>query len=367
MKLRGVICLVVVSVGYGAVQHGAQAQAEAARQAEPAAPARPTVPAVPTIPAMPAVPAIPAIPSVPTAPAASVASVAAVAPVAPVAPAWDFREEAGFGSTHHHSDGPAADCSDLHVRLHSQKPTMQSEERTFTKSEARVLRVHETENGGVQLQGWDKDTYSVTACKFAVGSEEERQRLLSQIKLSAQGGEVSVSGPGHHDDWTVFLLIRTPRAAEVDVKAHNGPMAFYGVDGKITERASNGPIDVEDCSGEADISAVNGPISLSGTGGKLRLHTENGPISVSLDAPSWKGDSLVADAVNGPLTLHVPSGFQSSFSIESSEHTPMSCEASVCSQARKTWDDQHRRIEYGSGTPVIRLSTENGPVSVETR
>jgi hypothetical protein len=95
----------------------------------------------------------------------------------------------------------------------------------------------------------------------------------------------------------------------------------------------------------------------------LRLHTENGPITVSLGS-NWDGSELVADAVNGPLTLRVPSGFRSSFLVESNGNSPVSCHASICSDARKTWDDEHRRIEYGSGSPVIRLSTENGPISV---
>jgi len=162
----------------------------------------------------------------------------------------------------------------------------------------------------------------------------------------------------------VFLLIRTPKAADIELTTHYGPAGFYSVDGKITARATNGPISIRDCSGEADIAAVNGPISFSGTGGKLRLHTENGPISVALNAATWSGAGLVADAVNGPLTLRVPSGFQSSFLVESSEHTPVSCQASICSETRRTWDDEHRRIEFGSGEPLIRLSTKNGPVSV---
>jgi len=32
---------------------------------------------------------------------------------------------------------------------------------------------------------------------------------------------------------------------------------------------------------------------------------------------------------------------------------------------RKTWDDDHKRIEYGSGPAVIRLTTVNGPVTVD--
>src|SRR6266852_4705131 len=274
----------------------------------------------PSVPAMPAVPAEPA---------------------APAAPGWG---EFGRGSSTHWGDGPAADCSDLHIRLDGERPTIQSEERTVSKAEAPVLRVHEVENGAVQVQGWDKDAYSVTACKAAVGGDAAR--LLSQIKLTVQGGEVSVSGPhGDREDWTVYLLIRAPRSADIEVTAHNGPVSLYSVNGKITTRATNGPI------------------SFSGTSGKLRLHTQNGPISVSLGA-NWDGSELVADAVNGPLTLRVPSGFKSSFLVESNGHSPVSGHASICSEARKTWDDDHRRIEYGSGSPVIRLSTENGPISV---
>ena len=312
-----------------------------ARPAEPAQPAAVAVPATPTAPAAPAAPAVPA------------------APIAPAAWGWGEHER---GSSTHWGDGPATDCSDLHIRLDGERPKIEAEERTVTRAEARVLRVHEIRNGGVQVHGWDKDTYSVTACKAAVGGDAER--LLAQMKLSVQGGEVSISEPsGDRDEWTAFLLIRTPKSADVEVSAHNGPVSFYSVDGKITTRTTNGPISMKDCSGEADISAENGPISFSGTSGKLRLHSQNGPITVSLGA-NWNGAELVADAVNGPLTLRVPSGFRSSFLVESNGHSPVSCLASICSDARKTWDDDHRRIEYGSGSPVIRLSTENGPISV---
>jgi hypothetical protein len=345
MRMRTVVCLVVAFVGYGVFLHTARARAQSGVPSEPPAAMFPAVPALPAMPAVPAPLGVPAVPATPASPALS------------------FGEYRG-GWNHHHS-GPVADCSDLDLRLRDdEKPTVESEERTVSKAEAPVLRVHEIQNGGVQVQGWDKDGYSVTACKAAVGSGDEAHRLLSQIKLSVQGGEISVFGPASRDQWTVYLLIRTPKAADIELTTHNGPSAFYSVDGKITARAVNGPISVQDCSGEADISAENGPISFSGTGGKLRLHTENGPISVALSSSTWTGGGLVADAVNGPLTLRVPSGFQSSFLVESSEHSPVSCQASICSNTRRTWDDDHRRIEFGSGEPLIRLSTKNGPISV---
>jgi hypothetical protein len=272
---------------------------------------------------------------------------------------------------HHHSvsisDGhkqPATDCSDLRIRFDEQDAVVRSEERTLTKSEAPVLRVQPHTNGGVQVVGWDKETYSVTACKAAAGTGDAAERILSQISMSIENGRISTKGPGDDDEWTVYLLVRTPKSASIDLETMNGPISLYDVDGKLTARAHNGPISLKNFSGDAEITAVNGPISLDGSRGSVRIRTENGPISVELEGKTWSGAGLTADAKNGPLTLMVPSGYQSSFVVESTNNAPVSCKASICDNARKTWDDEHRRIEYGNAPAVIRLSTVNGPVSV---
>ena len=67
-----------------------------------------------------------------------------------------------------------------------------------------------------------------------------------------------------------------------------------------------------------------------GKSGKLKLHTENGPISVALQGTGWSDGGLVADAVNGPVSLSVPSELKPSFVLESTGHSPISCHASVC-------------------------------------
>jgi DUF4097 and DUF4098 domain-containing protein YvlB len=272
---------------------------------------------------------------------------------------------------HHHSMNisgghrhPATDCSDLRIRFDDQDAVVRSEERTLTKAEAAVLQVHPHANGGVQVVGWDNATYSVTACKAAAASGDA-ERILSQITMSIEGGRVSTKGPGDDDDWTVYLLVRTPKSATIDMETANGPLSFYDVDGKLTARAHNGPISLRNFSGDAEITAVNGPISLDGSKGNVRIHTENGPISVELAGSTWSGAGLTADAKNGPLTLMVPHGYQSSFVVESTNYAPVSCKASICDNARKTWDDEHRRIEYGSAPAMIHLSTVNGPVSVQ--
>jgi hypothetical protein len=275
-------------------------------------------------------------------------------------------------SRHHHSVSisgshrqPAADCSDVRIRFDDRDAVVRSEERIVTKAEAAVLQVHPHSNGGVQVVGWDKEAYSVTACKAAAGSGDEAERILSKISMNIEHGRVSTDGPGDEEAWTVELLIRAPKAASIELDTRNGPISLYDVDGKLTARAQNGPISLKNFSGEAEITAVNGPISLEGRNGNVRIHTENGPITVALEGKAWSGTGLTADAQNGPLTLKVPSGYESSFVVEATNHAPVSCRASLCDNARKTWDDEHRRIEYGNAPAMIRLSTVNGPVSVE--
>jgi hypothetical protein len=261
-------------------------------------------------------------------------------------------------------DGPVADCGGLHIRFDDRAATMRTEERAIPRP-AGTLRIESEVNGGLQVQGWDQENYSVTVCKAADASRNNVEQIFSQIKLSVENGKVSVTGPSDRDHWTVFLLVRAPRSADLELHANNGPISIYNLDAKLTARAINGPISLTGFSGEADISAQNGPIDLNGNSGKLRLHTQNGPISVDLKGDSWKGSGLEADAQNGPLSLRLPKNYQSGVLLESNGNSPMSCHASVCDDARKTWDEDHRRIEFGSAPAVIHLSTVNGPISVD--
>jgi len=240
---------------------------------------------------------------------------------------------------------PMASCADLHVSFDDHDAVVRSEERTLSKAEVQVLEVRSQENGGVQISGWDRDNYGVTICKAAGGGPQEAEKLLSQISVSTDNGKVSTRGPSG-DNWTVYLLIHVPKAAAIDLTTKNGPLS------------------VKNFSGEADVQAENGPIDVDGGNGSFRVHTQNGPISVALAGTAWSGKGLQADAQNGPLSLNVPAGFQSSFVVESKGYSPVSCHGSVCDNAQKTWDDDHKRIEYGSKPAVIYMSAVNGPISV---
>ncbi len=262
-----------------------------------------------------------------------------------------------------HNDAPVENCSDLHIRFDGRDAVIRSEERTISKAEAPTLRVNAESNGGLQVQGWDQDTYAVTLCK-ATEQESDAESVLAQIKLTFSNGQLGVTGPGSRNHWTAHLLIKAPNAAAMELHVNNGPMGLYHVEGNLKVRAVNGPITVRGCKGELDLSAENGPVSLEENSGKQRVRTQNGPITIDLDGKNWSGAGLEAHATNGPVTLRVPAGYQSGVVLESDGNGPFSCRASVCDEGRKTWDEEHKRVEFGTGPTVIRVSTVNGPVSV---
>jgi len=258
----------------------------------------------------------------------------------------------------------ASSCNDLHVRFDHSDTVVQSEERSISKADAPTLRVRAETNGGLQVEGWDQPNYSVTLCKFAeAGSSAES--LLSQIHLTSDNGQLGISGPRHGDRWSAHLLIHAPKASSLDLQVHNGPMTLYRVDGAVKVRAENGPVSVEECTGDLDLSSQNGPVTLDGNSGKQQIRTENGPVTVHLTGDQWAGSGLEAHATNGPVNLEIPSGYKTGVVLESDGSGPFRCQASVCSEGRKTWDDDHKRIEFGSGPTLVRVSTVNGPVSVD--
>lgn len=274
--------------------------------------------------------------------------------------AFSHRHELAYSSP---ADVPAESCADLHMRFDGHDAVVEAEERTITKAEAPTLRIHANANGPLDVRGWDKDSYSVTLCK-AAEEGSDAQSLLSQIHLTLNDGDLRVSGPASNGRWSAHLLVRAPKASTLELEAHNGPVTLSDVDGNLKARVENGPITVTGCSGELDLSAHNGPVTLKDNSGKQTVHAENGPMSLALSGNSWDGAGLDARTTNGPVTLEVPSGYKSGVLLESDGNGPFQCRASVCSEGRKTWDEDAKRVEFGSGPTLVHISTVNGPVSV---
>ena len=244
--------------------------------------------------------------------------------------------------------------------------TFMAQEQFTVPMSGGVMQVTAAKNGGVRLIAGSGSAYEVTVCKYAgAESQSEADQILKQITAEHSDSAIGVRGPDTNH-WVASLIIKVPQGANMSVSAHNGPVSAKEVSGTFKLESVNGPISVKKVSGKVTASAKNGPIAFNGEAGEYDLETQNGPISIELESQSWQNGKLDAHANNGPISLRLPKGYQSGVVVSSDGHSPMSCDADVCSEARKTWDDNERRIEFGPASPVIRISTHNGPVSVGT-
>jgi hypothetical protein len=289
-------------------------------------------------------------------------------PAAALSAALFLGPAAARAGHHHHSDGfsvttgdrEPGSCKDLKMEYDDQPAERAEASQTIPVDAGKPLRVEAAQNSGVWVRGSDRRDFQVLLCKGA-----ERTADLDAIRFSQEGGVLTVDGPSS-SNWVGYLLIESPRNAGIEVSAGNGPVSVKGLSGHVVLRSENGPIAIERSSGDIDARAQNGPIAVEADGGRVRVATQNGPISVALSGSTWQGGGLDARAVNGPVSLAVPDGYKSGTLIETRGRSPFACHGDACAAVRRTWDDEHKRLELGDGPVVVRLSTDNGPVSIRT-
>lgn len=272
------------------------------------------------------------------------------------------------GDWHHRGNGISistqgnpSSCSDIEV-VAGRRSVATGEEGLSVPARV-ALEVPAVPRGGVVVSGWEGGDFQVIACKAAVAGDAERARQrVAAISVALRGNAVETSGP-EDEDWVVYLLVRVPRDAALDLEIHNGPLSVYDATGRFTIEGSNGPVSLENVAGTVTVELENGPVSITNGGGDLRVRTQNGPIAVRLDGDPWQGQGLDARAINGPLSLDIAPGYAGGVRIESSGHSPWSC-GELCSRGNRTWDGDGRQFAIGPQPARIRLATVNGPVSI---
>lgn len=261
-------------------------------------------------------------------------------------------------------DEPVTSCDQLRMSSSGDGEIARSEDRLTLPQTSSTVSVAAAHNGGIYVYGWDQQTFSVLNCKAAESDEgATAERKLQEVKMSFDGGQLSVQGP-EDGDWTSYLIIQAPRASSLALSGVNGPISVRDLSGKVEVHSTNGPFAIKNSSGEVNAQVTNGPISYSGNGGDVHLRAENGPISVRLAGTSWNGKGLEAEATNGPLSLKLPDNYGSGVLVQTRGYSPFHC--SGCEGARKDFDDHNKSVQFGSGEPIIRMSTVNGPVSIKS-
>ena len=250
-------------------------------------------------------------------------------------------------------------CEDLDVTFGG-RPAVTGVEQ-LTAPGAEKLTIQAARNGGVYVFGESRQDFAISVCK-AAAPDAAGGGALEQVRASLTGGSLTARGPGSQG-WVVYFIVAAPRQAEIALEATNGPIHAAHLGGATTVRSQNGPVKLLDMSGRVSARTQNGPIAYQGGSGTVDLDAQNGPLDVRLAGTQWAGGALTARAQNGPVKLQAPQGFSSGVRVRSSQHSPWNCRG--CDDARRTWDDASRVVEFGSGPVAVTLSTVNGPVAVD--
>jgi hypothetical protein len=237
---------------------------------------------------------------------------------------------------------------------------------TLSRGEAPILEISALDRGNIRVFGSAQTDYAVEVCKFAVaGDRGTAEQLLRSVAVSRSAGKLSASGPGSNEgEWVAYFFVHAPTDAPVDLETRNGPIAVRGIAGMVKAHAVNGPIAVRDCTGRVEANTVNGPIAFEGGGGDVHLLAQNGPIAVKVSGDLWNGNQLEAHTNNGPVSLKISDTFRSGVRVETSGHSPMSCQAAACANATTDLRSTERVIQMNGSGDTIHISTHNGPVAI---
>jgi hypothetical protein len=200
-------------------------------------------------------------------------------------------------------------------------------------------------NGGIRVEGWDRDSIAITMrIRTSAESEGAAADLAKEIKISTTNGDIRVDAPRSREDEqvSVELDVMVPRKSALSLEAYNGP------------------IGVEHVSGRIEFHSVNGPVKLVGVGGDVRGRTSNGPLHVELEGKRWDGAGLDVSTSNGPVTLEVPDDYNAELETGTS-NGPMRIDFPVTVQGRF---GRRLNTKLGTGGPVVRVVTTNGPVII---
>ncbi|MFC1661222.1 DUF4097 domain-containing protein [Gemmatimonadota bacterium] len=221
------------------------------------------------------------------------------------------------------------------------------EVREFTLDTRARARVDAKPNGGIRVEGWDRDEILLRARVSAWTRRGDPQSLVGDIRIET-GETISAHGPRTEDreGWAVSFRLMVPRSTGLDLESMNGGISIAGVYGDL------------------DFETLNGGVTLEDVGGDVRGRTTNGGVNVQLSGTQWDGSGLDVQTTNGGVTLELPGDYRATLqtgTVNGRFHTdfPITVRGELRSNRITT--------ELNGGGPTIRAVTTNGSVHIRTR
>ena len=219
------------------------------------------------------------------------------------------------------------------------------EVREFRFSPEEVRRVDAGPNGGIHVQGWNRDEVLVRATVQAhAWSDEDARDLVSEVQIETSGSTLESDGPrtGRHESWSVSFWLSVPHSSDLEMST------------------TNGGISIDDVTGNLDFHTTNGGVRLSNVGGDVRGRTTNGGVRVELSGSEWEGRGLDVQTTNGAVRLVIPDGYNAEL-VSGTTNGGMTIDFPITISGRI---DRRIRTELGRGGATIRAVTTNGGVVI---
>ena len=210
---------------------------------------------------------------------------------------------------------------------------------------ARPLTVTPSQNGGVEVQVWNRPDVLLRAQVVAwAPSAAEARRRLSAIEIETSGAVRLRSGDSR--DVAVSFKLFVPRNSDLTLTTVNGGVTLSGVHGTVR------------------IQAQNGGVSLVDVGGDVRARAQNGGLSVRLAGSRWEGRGLDVEAANGGVSLVIPAGYSAALEASSQNGSVSTTGLTGVSVERGRYTGGRVVGTLGRGGPRIRAVTANGGLSI---
>ncbi|MCZ6918624.1 MAG: hypothetical protein O7I93_17755 [Gemmatimonadetes bacterium] len=223
------------------------------------------------------------------------------------------------------------------------------EVREFTLDARDLVTVDAGPNGGIEVEGWDRNEILVRARVQTWSEDDDPADIVLEIEIIT-GSEIRAEGPRFRgrsgNRWSVSFAIMVPRESDLSLESVNGGIGISAV------------------TGDMDFRTTNGGISLVGVSGDVRGSTTNGGLHVELDGEEWVGRGLDVRTINGGVNLEIPENFRADLEI-GTRNGGFEIDFPIVLQGRI--NRRQIRTELNGGGTLIRAVTTNGGVRVRRR
>lgn len=208
-----------------------------------------------------------------------------------------------------------------------------------------VIAVDAEPNGGIYVEGWDRNEIRLRAKVSAhARTDEDAKALVGDVELITDRFAIRAAGPRpvRRQSWSVSYELLVPRRSNVDLTTLNGGIEITGVAGKIEFRTTNGGV------------------HLSGLAGDVRGQATNGGLHIELDGTQWDGEGMNVETTNGGVRLDIPRDYSARLET-GTVNGGLEIDFPITVQGRI-----NRRLttELGNGGKTIRATTTNGGVVI---